>query len=149
MTCSIAFVVPAVPVAQPRQRVAVIGGRARTYTPTSHPVNAFKAAAQRAFAAAYAGPPLDGPLRLEVTFVLPRPQNITSKTKPNPRVHHTKRPDCDNLLKSLKDALSKLAWHDDSQVSAVQAVKYVAGGTEQPHVEVIIQELDGTELEGA
>ena len=33
----IRFTIPAVPVAQPRQRVGVFRGHARTYLPTSHP----------------------------------------------------------------------------------------------------------------
>jgi len=57
----IRFIVHAVPTAQPRQRhrVAIIGGmhRVMNYTPAKHPVNAFKAAVQHAFATCYNGPP--------------------------------------------------------------------------------------------
>lgn len=62
----IAFVIPGVPIAQPRQRsrVACINGHTVTqnYTPTKHPVNTFKAAAKMAAEAAYCGEPLSAPL---------------------------------------------------------------------------------------
>ena len=135
----IELTINAIPVAQPRQRSAVIAGHIRTYTPAKHPVNAFKAACQAALARAYHGPPLDGPVRLEVLFVLPRPQSMIRKTRPNPRTWHAKKPDVDNLLKSLKDALTGLAWRDDSQVAQCRAAKVVASGDEQPHVEATIE----------
>ena len=56
------FVVPAVPVAQPRQRFRVlkIGNRVipQNYTPTKSPVNEFKAVVKMAFRQAYSGPEL-------------------------------------------------------------------------------------------
>jgi Holliday junction resolvase RusA-like endonuclease len=137
----IEFCVPAVPVAQPRQRVAVIAGHARTYTPAAHPVNAFKVAAQQALADVHAGPPLDGPMILSVLFVLPRPKSKTTKRGPNVRYPHTGKPDLDNLLKSLMDGLSGLAWLDDKQVSVFHATKVVASGDERPHVDVIIKPI--------
>lgn len=145
----IRFTVPTVPVAQPRQRHKIVKTATRTfasnYTPVDDPVNLFKAAVQSAFSNATKQPPVDGPVRLEATFVMPRPQNITWKTRPNPRCHHAKRPDLDNLLKSLKDALSGLAWRDDSQVCEVAALKVVASGEEQPHAEVAIMEAASME----
>ena len=142
----ITFHIPAVPDAQPRQRHAIIAGHVRNYTPARHPVNAFKAAMQLALRDAYDGPPLDGPLYLDVIFVLPRRAVDTRKTKPNPRLMHPRKPDVDNLLKSLKDALTGLAWRDDSQVSTVHAVKCYASGNEQPHVEVEVTQLGVTDV---
>lgn len=135
----IAFTVPAVPIAQPRQRHAVRGGFAKNYTPSKHPVQAFKATVRLAYAQAAGGVGVTAePIALRVTFVMPRPKNQHWKTKPTPRYGHTKKPDIDNLLKSLKDALTGLAWVDDSQVCAVEARKFVAAGDESPHVSVQI-----------
>jgi len=136
---TIRFHVPSIPIAQPRQRSAVIAGHVRTYTPTKHPVNGFKASVQSALASVHHGPPLEGPLRLMACFVLPRPKNKIWKTRDMPRLWHAKKPDVDNLLKSLKDAMTGLAWRDDSQVCYVSAVKVVADGDEQPHVEVEVE----------
>jgi Holliday junction resolvase RusA-like endonuclease len=54
-------------------------------------------------------------------FFFTRPKShFTSKGAPNPRapVSHTKRPDIDNLVKAVMDAVTdtELFWFDDSQV---------------------------------
>lgn len=136
---AIRFTVPAIPVAQPRQRHSLFGGHVRNYTPTKHPVNAFKAAVQMAAATAFRGAPLAGPLRVDLVFVFPRPKAKCWKTRPMPREPHVGRPDVDNLFKSLADALTGAGlWRDDSQVCSSRIEKWVAAGDEQPHVEVVI-----------
>ncbi len=133
---TIRFSIPAIPVAQPRQRHAMIGGHVRNYTPTKHPVNAFKAATQIAASEAYKGPPLTGPLIVALTFVMPRPKSKNWKSREMPRYPHDGKPDRDNLMKSFQDALNGLLWADDSQIFDGPVRKLVAGGNEQPHVEV-------------
>lgn len=138
----IRFTVPAIPIAQPRQRhrVMTVNGRpmAMNYTPAKHPVQDFKASVRMAFAAAYSGPPLEGPVKLVAVFVLPRPKRLIWKSRPMPRVLHIAKPDLDNLEKALKDSLNGLAWRDDSQVCDVEKMKFVAAGDEQPGVTVEI-----------
>ena len=138
----ISFTVPAIPIAQPRQRHAVIAGHVRNFTPKNAPVNAFKALVAMAAAEAYRGPPLEGPVSLAVVFVLPRPGNRIWKKRAMPRERHAKKPDRDNLEKSLKDALSGIIWRDDSQVCAGDVQKWIAAGDEQPHVEVTVIPLE-------
>jgi Holliday junction resolvase RusA-like endonuclease len=87
----ITFTIPAVPIAQPRQRMAIIAGRPRNYTPTAHPVNAFKALAKLAYAKRTSYGPADGPLTVSITFIMPRPKNKVWKQKPMPRYCHTKK----------------------------------------------------------
>lgn len=146
----IEFTVPCVPIAQPRQRQAVrtMGGKAvaTNYTPAKHPVNAFKAAVQAAYQQA-AGDcaPIDGPVRLTLLFVMPRPKGKIWKTKPMPRYWHTSRPDSDNLEKGVKDALNKLAWLDDSQVADTRKSKVVANGDEAAKVSIVIESLSDYE----
>lgn len=140
---TITFEVPGVPVAQPRQRhrVAQIHGRsvAMNYTPTKHPVNAWKATIQLAARQAYQGAPINGPVTLVATCVFPRPQNRIWKTRPMPREPKTGKPDGDNVGKALKDALSGLIFRDDALVWDERIVRYVAAGDEQPHTVVVIQ----------
>lgn len=71
--------------------------------------------------AAYQGPPLEGPIRLELTFVVPRPaghyraSGALSKSgllMPYP----TTRPDSTKLLRAFEDALKDITWADDSQI---------------------------------
>lgn len=63
--------------------------------------------------------PEDGPLRLEVTFYLPRP-------KSHPKTRRTwpiARPDIDKLVRSIADSLTHVVWRDDSQVVELVARK--------------------------
>lgn len=139
---TIRFNVPAIPVAQPRQRHRVIttGGRsfAHNYTPKNSPVNAFKATVQMAATGAYSGAPHDGPVRLAAVFVFPRPKAMCWKTKPTPRFQHCGKPDADNVYKALVDALSGLIFVDDARVCEVVIHKVIAAGDEQPHCEIEI-----------
>lgn len=51
----------------------------------------------------------------------------------------TKKPDCDNIIKIIADALNGLAYYDDSQLSTVSIVKRYAP---MPRVEVWISGED-------
>ena len=138
----ISFSVPAVPIAQPRQRHRIAGAPGsqfvHNYTPTKAPVNAFKAAVAIAFCNEHTGPPAEGPIRLWVTFLMPRPKRLIWKRKAMQRSWHVSKPDCDNLVKGVKDSLKMLAWRDDSQVCWMNVNKLYAAGDEQPHVEIRI-----------
>jgi Holliday junction resolvase RusA-like endonuclease len=137
---TISFAVPAIPVAQPRQRVTTIGGHARTYMPAKHPVQAFKATTRLAYAeAAGDAEPASGPVMLTLEFLMPRPKAMCWKTKPTLRAPHTKKPDIDNLVKAVMDALTGLAWRDDTQVCFLFAAKSIAAGDESPSVKVTIR----------
>lgn len=142
----IEFTVPAVPVAQPRQRhrVVTVGGKtfSTNYTPQRSPVNEFKATIRMAAQQAYSGPPLEGPLRVDVVFVFPRPRSKVWKSRPMPRYRHISKPDRDNADKAVLDALAGLLFVDDCQVCAGEPEKWVAAGDEQPHVLVKIEPLE-------
>lgn len=133
-----AFQVPCIPVAQPRQRHRVVQAHGRTFaqnfTPAKHPVQDYKATVRMLAQEHYTGAPIEGPLRLELVFVLPRAKGLIWKTKPMPRLWHCSKPDADNLAKSTKDALNGLLWRDDSQIAALRVNKFIASGDEQPHV---------------
>lgn len=132
--------IPAVPVAQPRQRHGIVAGHVRNFTPAKHPVHEFKASVKMALREVHQGAPLSGPLTVQVAFVMPRPGRLCWKKRPMPRVGHVQKPDFDNLCKSLFDALNGLAFIDDSQICEVVGSKVHAAGDEQPHVEVVITE---------
>lgn len=154
----ICFRVPSVPVAQPRPRACLaVGGKgARMHEVTSiknaatgerkaHPILAFKATVRLAAEQAYHGAPLEGPLRIDVILVFPRPGNMRWKTRPMPRAPHTKKPDRDNCDKAVLDSLKGTVFVDDSQVVDGRIQKWIAAGDEQPHVEIRISEIDGTD----
>lgn len=54
--------------------------------------------------------PFDGPLVLGATFYLPKPKSAKKNAAP------AKKPDCSKLIRAVEDALSKVAYRDDSQI---------------------------------
>lgn len=50
----------------------------------------------------------------------------------------TKRPDLDNICKSVMDGLNKVAYHDDSQIVKLYIEKYFSL---QPRIEVLLEEI--------
>lgn len=57
------------------------------------------------------------------------------------RIRPTKKPDMDNIIKTVLDALNGIAYRDDSQITAVVAVKvYTERKDNEPHVTLIIEE---------
>ena len=152
MSRVIEFIVPAVPVAQPRARATSRGGHASVYSQTTiknqrtgesrpHPIVAFKATVRMMESAAYTGPPMLGPLRVDVLAVFPRHGTKIWKKKPMPRYRHIEKPDRDNLDKAVLDSLKGIMWRDDCQICDGRIQKWRASGDEQPHVKVTITEL--------
>lgn len=141
----IEFTVPAIPIAQPRQRHRVVtaGGRtfATNYTPKGDPVNDYKATVRLAASKAHTSPPLDGPLDVTLVFVMPRPKSMRWKSRPMPRVWHATGKDLDNLAKSTLDALAGILFMDDCQVARLVLMKMIAAGDESPRVLVMLKRL--------
>jgi len=76
-----------------------------------------------------------------VTFVLPRPKRLYRKKDPSQMVKCFKKPDLDNLAKSLNDAIDRNGgyWHDDAQVQGMSMKKLYAEKLGQPRIELWIQ----------
>lgn len=78
------------------------------------------------------GKPLDGALEFKIILTYPHTRNtckksnkIYSKTGVVVPIPKTTRPDDDNLLKMIKDALTKCGyWHDDSQTFSTSISRY-------------------------
>lgn len=79
---------------------------------------------------------LTGPISLVVDFFLPKPKSTPKSVKA-----HLKKPDLDKLVRSVKDALTKVAWEDDSQVVMVTATKMFAPAGYSPAARVEIFEI--------
>jgi Holliday junction resolvase RusA-like endonuclease len=106
-----------IPKAQPRPRMTASG---HVYNPDS--ANAWKEIVRTAFAA-FHKPPITNPIRLRVSFFLPRPRAMKKGTA----VPHVKKPDVDNLLKALMDAMTTAGvWKDDALVYVTEAGKWYA-----------------------
>lgn len=69
---------------------------------------------------------VDGPVRVGLTFIFPRPKfhyNKAGGLKINAPFHHTKKPDLDKLVRAVLDALTGVAFVDDSQVVSLAPAK--------------------------
>lgn len=85
--------------------------------------------------------PLSGPLMVTMVFSMPRPKRLVWKSKPMPRLPHTSKPDCDNLAKGTLDAMTGVAWDDDSQVCVLAVQKWIAGGNDSPGVKISVNQV--------
>jgi Holliday junction resolvase RusA-like endonuclease len=65
--------------------------------------------------------PVDLPVRLRLTFYLPRPASAPRRvTQP------AKKPDLSKLIRSVEDSLSGIIYADDARVVAIEASKEFA-----------------------
>lgn len=94
-------------------------------------------AAHRAIDAAVDFHLLTGPVHLRVAFYLPRPKSLPRRV-----TAHTKKPDLDKLIRSVKDALSRVAWQDDAQVVEVMATKTYALTDAVPRADITVRAIE-------
>jgi Holliday junction resolvase RusA-like endonuclease len=83
-----------------------------------------------------------GPVALEVTFHLPRPKALARRVR-----HHLTKPDLDKLVRCVKDGLTGILYHDDSQVVDLTAHKVYAPIASSPHAVITVAEADDPEPE--
>lgn len=70
--------------------------------------------------------PLRGPIKMSVIVYRGIPKSWTKKKKVAAMlddIYPTTKPDIDNLLKGIMDALKGICWYDDAQVVSVYARK--------------------------
>jgi len=131
----VSFVIKGIPKVKQRPRFASRKGKIITYTPktTAHFENLVKLHAEQAFIK-----PLSGPISLAIRFHLPRPKRMIWKTKPMPEVYSDKRPDIDNLAKSVIDGLNGIVFVDDGQIADLHVTKKYHAGNEEPKTIIIV-----------
>lgn len=69
---------------------------------------------------------LDGPIEAFIDGVFEVPKSTSNKKREeilSNTTYYTKKPDSDNIAKSILDALNELAYDDDSQVSILHTTK--------------------------
>lgn len=116
------------PKGQPRPRAFARGNRAAVYDPGT--AEGWKGQIALAVQGLLPPAPIAGPVYVSITFYLPRPKRLMRKKDPDEEIPHTGKPDLDNLVKAVFDALTQVGlWEDDSQVySSVVHKVYVAKG---------------------
>ncbi len=60
----------------------------------------------------------EGPISMTLKFLILRPKSLPKKV-----VWHIKKPDVDNLAKSIKDALQGIIYRTDSQIFSLTVMK--------------------------
>lgn len=84
---------------------------------------------------------LDKALRVELIFFMPIPQSLSKKKKE--KLEHSsvaKKPDIDNLVKAVMDAINYTnLWEDDSQISSLEAIKIYS---KEPRCRITITEIE-------
>lgn len=118
------------PKPQPRPRMAANG---HVYNP--HSADSWKEEIKFCFRPCLKAT-IKAPVHLRVVFYLPCPKSLKDNGISN--VPHVKKPDTDNLLKSLMDALTELkVWEDDCLVYAIEASKWY--GRKKVGAQIIIE----------
>lgn len=111
--------VKGLPIAQPRHRAACRGGFPKMYIPKDHAVHAWKKSVMSA-AAQVTDVTIEGAIKVDCLFVFPSPKSKKSQTGN----YKFSKPDIDNLLKAIFDALTDVSlWADDSQVVEIHSAK--------------------------
>jgi Holliday junction resolvase RusA-like endonuclease len=137
----IQFTVYGEPVAQGRPRFTTINGHAKAYDPAKS--RDYKQYVRLVASQHKPDKPLEGALALQVNIYRSIPKSFSKKKHTqaeNGEIRPTTKPDVDNFLKVIKDALKGIVWKDDSQVVSAMVNKWYS---EQPRVEVTCYRLEG------
>jgi Holliday junction resolvase RusA-like endonuclease len=151
-TKEISFTVDGLPQGKERPRAAK--GQARPYTPAK--TKRYETRVRSAFLAAYlerngkafpaSGSELGkAAVGAEITAYLPMPKTASMHRERLMNLgvlRPVRKPDADNIAKSVLDALNKYAYDDDSQVAELTVRKYFCRQGEE-RVEVRIRPLEG------
>lgn len=133
------FEIPGEPTGKGRPRYANIRGVVRTYTPKK--TKDYERHIQQCFRKVYPNYiPSDGPVSVYIYAVFSVPESLSKAKKQrcySSELLPTKKPDLDNLAKSILDALNGLAYRDDARVTTLTANKRFQNAPEEPpHVRV-------------
>ena len=128
------------PVGKGRPRVTSRGKFAHAYTPAK--TKNYERLASNTYLEKYNyDDQLKGPIEATMECYFPIPKGFTKKVKKfisNNKVYYTKKPDIDNIVKSVLDSLNGLAYEDDSQIIKLSVKKLYS---DNPRVELHLKEL--------
>lgn len=133
--------IPGKPVGKARPRVTTRGGYARAYTPER--TREFENRIKAAYIEKYGRTKLIGPLAIDVIACFEPPVSTSKKKRRqmlDGDIPYIKKPDLDNIVKAVLDALNGIAYDDDSYVIKVYGFKRY---DEYNHTDVIITPVGG------
>lgn len=137
----ITFEVQGTPVGKARPRVTVNG----TYTPkkTKQYMQQVREAYQQE-----GGAYLDGFVRMDIIAYFPIPKRYTKKQRREIEERHFwygKKPDKDNIDKSVMDALNGIAYKDDSMIVTGRTMKKYCRPDQEPKLVVMLSDPEEPE----
>ena len=125
MTFMVNFSIDGPPHGKGRPRFRRFGNFVQTYTDakTKSYETLVKEAATKAMGSS---PPLEGPVKLDLIIRLPVPKSYPKKRSEgclNGSEWPIKKPDWDNVAKSVADAMNDIVFLDDTQIVIARVVK--------------------------
>lgn len=123
----ITFTIPGAPFGKQRPKFSTRGGFAKAYTPkeTVSYENLVKLEYERQCAGQKFAD--DAEIMAEITAYFPIPKSASKKAREAMdagSIRPTKKPDCDNIAKTILDALNNIAYTDDKQIVLLQVGKF-------------------------
>ena len=119
------FTVPGAPVGKGRPIITSRGGRPHGFTPAK--TRAYERSVAAAYQAKYSCvPPMTGALEVKIEAFMPIPESWKKDEKAQALAEiklPTVKPDADNIIKVICDALNGLAYQDDKQIIGSRFVK--------------------------
>lgn len=139
-----ALFIPGVPVAKGRPKFRAAGAYVTAYTPkkTRDAENAIAQAWKNAYGSLTL---MEGPLELSVVAYMPLPKGASKKRLLAVSASgewHLVKPDADNILKLVQDALNGVAYADDNRICVTVPVKVYAAN--QPGVYIRLRRIEET-----
>jgi len=121
----IEFTIPGKPVGKMRPRFTKVGGFVKAYT-AEGTVNFESMVKMLAAHEMGARVPLTGPLVLSVVVYVAPPASMSKKLRLEAldyRIWPCKKPDLDNIVKSIMDGMNGVVYQDDSQIIEIRSYK--------------------------
>jgi Holliday junction resolvase RusA-like endonuclease len=137
----ISFTVPGQPVAKGRPKIGSRNGQPMMYAPER--TVSYESTVKLFAAQAMRGRPLiTGPVRLVMNVALQIPASWSGKKQRAARTGEslpTGKPDADNVIKMICDALNGVVWKDDTQVVNIDMCKRYS---DEPGVRVRVHQIN-------
>lgn len=139
----LSFFIPGSPQGKGRARAVVRHGQVQHYTPEK--TRTYEGMIRTQAMAEMAGErPFEGPISLGATLTFEIPKSWPKWKRELAmagRILPTVKPDADNVIKAIKDALNGVAWVDDCQVCSLNVQSRYQDGESSPGVEVTVFQL--------
>lgn len=139
MKITILIQVPGEPIAQSRPRFRVHKNFVKVYD--AKPIQEYKKEVAAVAKSCYGLPPIQGAVRLQLDVFRGMPKSFSKRQKQlavNKEFLPITKPDTDNYVKGVKDALTGICYVDDAQVVDEHVRKFYS---DAPRVEITIEEV--------